>query len=90
MDLDPWSVANRLSIPSAVVWGDRDLQTWRPTSLPPDFKGAVLEIAGANHLLKREPRSRAELNGQTAMSAYGDDTPLADLAPVALWLKLLK
>ncbi len=90
LDLDPWGAAQRLTIPCAVVWGDRDIQTWRPATLPAEFKGAVLEIAGANHLLKREPRSRAELSGQTAMSAYGDDTPLADLAPLALWLRLLK
>ena len=90
LDLDPWGAAQRVNVPCAVVWGDRDIQTWRPATLPAEFKGAVLEIAGANHLLKREPRNRAELSGHTAMSAYGDDTPLADLAPLALWLRLLK
>jgi pimeloyl-ACP methyl ester carboxylesterase len=90
LDLDPWATAKRLSIPCAVVWGDRDVQTWKPEVLSPDFKGTVIQIPGANHLFKRETRDKATLNGETAMSAYGDSTPPADLSPVAVWLKALK
>lgn len=90
LDLDPWSLALRLPVPCAVVWGDRDVQTWKPEVLPADFKGTVLEISGANHLLKQETRPRKELDGRSAASAYGDSTPMADLSPVAEWLKALK
>jgi pimeloyl-ACP methyl ester carboxylesterase len=90
LDLDPWGTAQRLSVPCAVVWGDRDIQTWKPEALSPDFKGTVIQIPEANHLFKRETRDKATLNGATAMSAYGDDTPMADLTPVAVWLKGLK
>ena len=90
MDLDPWTMAQRLPVPCAVVWGDRDIQTWKPAAVPPEFKGTVLQIPGANHLLKRETRPLAELSGPTAISTYGDSTPLADLAPLAAWLKALK
>jgi len=90
LDLDPWGVAQRLPIPVAVVWGERDVQTWKPEVLPQDFKGTVLEIPGANHLFKQETRAKAGLTGATAMSAYGDDTPMADLTLVAAWLKGLK
>jgi hypothetical protein len=90
LDLDPWGAAQRLPMPCAVVWGDRDVQTWRPETLPAGFKGAVIQIPGANHLLKREAREKAGLSGANAMSAYGDDTPLADLSPLAQWLKALK
>jgi hypothetical protein len=58
--------------------------------MPADFKGTVLQIPQANHLFKRETRDKAKLDGATAMTAYGDSTPLADLAPVAAWLKALK
>jgi len=90
LDLDPWGMALRLSIPSAMVWGDRDIQTWKPAVVPPEFKGAIIQIPEANHLFKRETRDKAGLSGATAMSAYGDDTPMADLAPAAVWLKALK
>jgi hypothetical protein len=30
------------------------------------------------------------LNGMSAATAYGDGTPLADLAPLVAWLKALK
>jgi hypothetical protein len=90
LDLDPWGTAQRLPVPCAVVWGDRDIQTWKPEVLPPGFKGAVLQIAEANHLFKHETRDRASLSGLTAATTYGDSTPLADLTPLAVWLKLLK
>ena len=53
------------------------------------FTGTVMEIANANHLLKREDRPRSELNGASALSGYGDEVPLADLTPVVAWLKNL-
>ena len=90
LDLDPWGTAQRLPIPCAVAWGDRDIQTWKPEVLPPDFKGAVIQIPGANHLFKRETREKAGLSGAAAMSAYGDDTPLAELSALAAWLRTLK
>ena len=90
LDLDPWGTAQRLPVPCAMVWGDRDVQTWKPEPMPPDFKGAVIQVPQANHLLKRETREKSGLSGTAAMTAYGDDTPLADLSPVAAWLKGLK
>jgi hypothetical protein len=90
LDLDPWTTAQRLPVPSAVVWGDRDIQTWKPAVLPSEFKGAVIEIHEANHLFKRETRDRAGLDGQAAASAYGDSTPMADLTPLAAWLQQLR
>jgi hypothetical protein len=77
-------------VPYAIVWGDRDIQTWKPHALPPDFTGTVIQIPEANHLFKRETRSKSGLTGDIAMSTYGDGTPLADLSPVAEWLKALK
>jgi uncharacterized protein len=90
LDLDPWGTAQRLPVPCAVAWGDRDVQTWKPESLPPGFRGSVIEVSGGNHLFKRESREKAGLSGAAAMSAYGDDTPLADLSAIAEWLKALK
>ncbi len=90
LDLDPWALAARVAGPSAIVWGDRDVQTWRPATVPATYHGLVLDLPGANHLLKRETRPRSELAGASAMTAYGDGTPLADLAPLAAWLKELK
>jgi hypothetical protein len=90
LDLDPWATAQRLPIPCAMVWGDRDVQTWKPDALPTGFKGTVIQVPQANHLFKRELREKAGLSGMAAMSGYGDDTPLADLSPVALWLATLK
>jgi hypothetical protein len=89
LDLDPWPLAARVSSPAALVWGDRDIQAWKPAQIPPSFHGTVLEIPGANHLFKREPRPRTELNGVSALAGYGDEVPLADLAPVAAWIKAL-
>jgi pimeloyl-ACP methyl ester carboxylesterase len=89
MDLDPWQLASRVAVPLAAVWGDRDVQCWKP-AIPASFKGTVIDLPGANHLLKQESRSSEELNPALAISAYGDDTPLADLAPLAGWLKSLK
>jgi hypothetical protein len=88
MDLDPWRLASRVAVPHAAAWGDRDVQSWKPL-VPSTFRGAVLELPGANHLLKRETRPAAELSGANAASAYGDDTPMADLAPLATWLATL-
>jgi hypothetical protein len=90
LDLDPWGVAQRLPIPCAMVWGDRDIQTWKPDTIPPEFKGMVIQIPQANHLFKRETREKSSLSGIAAMTTYGDDTPLADLSLVALWLVALK
>jgi pimeloyl-ACP methyl ester carboxylesterase len=90
LDLDPWPVAARSPVPLAAVYGDKDAQTPKPEPLPSGFKGTVIDILNANHLLKQETRPRAELTGANAGSAYGDATPQADLSPVANWLKGLK
>jgi hypothetical protein len=90
LDLDPLALASRMAVPGCLVWGAKDVQTWKPESLPPGLKVPVVEIPDANHLLKREPRPRAGLNGANAGSAYGDDTPMADLAPLGDWLKSLR
>lgn len=90
LDLDPWGAAQRLPVPCAMVWGDRDLQAWRPEALPAEFKGTVIQIPEANHLFKRETRDRSGLSNASAMSAYGDDTPMADLSPMIPWLQALK
>lgn len=87
LDLDPWPLAVRAGVPVALVWGDRDIQAGRPAALPPGFQGTVLVIPEANHLLKRETRPRAGLDGASALAGYGDEVPLADLAPVAAWIK---
>ena len=90
LDLDPWALAQRLPVPCAVAWGDRDVQTWQPEAVPPGFNGTVIQVPEANHLFKRETRPRTGLDGASALAAYGDDTPLADLAPLARWLEALK
>ena len=89
LDLDPWGAVLRLPIPCAIAWGDRDIQTWKPDLVPAEFKGTVIQIPEANHLFKRETRAKAGLSGAAAMTTYGDSTPLADLAPLAAWLKTL-
>jgi hypothetical protein len=55
LELDPWGAAQRVAVPCAVAWGDRDAQTWKPEVIPPGFKGAVLQIPEANHLLNGNP-----------------------------------
>ena len=89
MDLDPWKLASRVVGPMAAAWGDRDVQCWKPV-IPQGFPGKVIDLPGANHLLKQEIRPRPDLNPALAMAAYGDDTPMADLGPIAGWLKTLK
>jgi hypothetical protein len=87
LDLDPWALAARVIGPVALVWGDRDVQARKPASIPASFHGTVLELPEANHLLRRETRPRSILDGTTALDGYGDEVPLADLAPVAAWIK---
>lgn len=90
LDLDPWAMASRAPVPVAVAWGGKDIQTWKPARIPEGFRGAVLEIPGANHVFRQEPRPRGELDGASALEGYRDDRPLADLAPISAWLKTLK
>ncbi len=90
LDLDPWGAAQRLPVPCALVWGDRDIQAWRPEVVPAGFKGAVIELPEANQFFKKEVRDRASLSGITAATTYGDATTFADLSPVARWLGGLK
>jgi len=80
----------RAPIPAALAWGDRDVQSWKPAAVPESFRGAVLEIPGANHLFRAEPRAKADLDPASALAAYGDDTPLADLSALAAWLRALR
>ncbi len=90
LDLEPWPLAAKLTIPCAVAWGDRDVQTWKPATLPANFPGKVLELKGANHLLKQERHTPEALRAGLAAVSYGDDTPMADLSPLAGWLAGLK
>jgi len=90
LDLDPWAFAARLTVPCALLWGDRDVQSPRPNLIPATFHGIVLDLPKANHLLKREERPLRDLNPGTAVSAYGEDTPLANLGALAEWLGTLK
>ena len=90
LDLDPWKLAARCPVPVAVVYGEEDMQSFPPAKAPADVHGAFLRIPDANHLLKREPRPATELTAPLAVSAYGDDTPLADLGKLAAWLKQVK
>jgi uncharacterized protein len=90
LDLDPWAMAGRSPVPLALVWGGKDIVATKPAAVPPTFPGAVLELPGANHLLKEEPRPRGDLDGASALEGYGDDRPLADLSPIAAWLKVLR
>ena len=90
LDLDPWAMAARVSAPVLAAWGDRDVQAWKPALLPAAFHGTALEVPGANHLFKREPRPKAQLDGASALAGYGDEVPLADLGPIAAWLKGLR
>lgn len=90
LDLDPWKLASRCPVAVAVVYGEEDMQSFPPAKAPDDFHGAFIRIPQANHLLKRETRAASDLTAPQAMSAYGDDTPLADLGKLAAWLKQLK
>ena len=90
LDLDPWGLAARCAAPVAIVYGEEDEQSFPPDKAPADFHGAFILIPQANHLLKRETRAKADLTAPLAMSAYGDDTPLADLTKLAAWVKQLK
>ena len=90
LDLDPWQLASRCPVPIAVIYGKEDMQSFPPPKAPDGFHGFFLLIPHANFLLKRETRSTSELSAAQALSAYGDDTPLADLSTVAEWLKGLK
>jgi pimeloyl-ACP methyl ester carboxylesterase len=90
LDLDPWAMAARVVVPMAAAWGDRDVQAFKPAVVPAAFPGTVLEIPDANHLLKREPRAKSQLDPESALSRYGDDSPLADLTLLEVWLKGLR
>lgn len=90
LDLDPWKLAARCPVPLAVAYGEEDEQSFPPSKAPDDFHGAFILIPQANHLLKRETRPKADLTAPLGVSAYGDDTPLADLTPLGAWLKTLK
>ncbi len=90
LDLEPLVLAGRVVLPMAIVWGDKDVQTWKPAELPEGLKSKVIELKDANHLLRKETRPRAELHGAHAMSTYNDETPMADLSPLAGWLGSLR
>jgi pimeloyl-ACP methyl ester carboxylesterase len=90
LDLDPWRLASRCPVPVALAYGEEDMQSPPPIKAPEDFHGAFLRIPQANHLLKRETRAVSGLSAASAVSAYGDDTPTADLDPLGAWLKALK
>ena len=90
LDLDPLAMAERAALPMAIVWGDKDVQTWKPEVLPKTLKPKVIELTDSNHLLRRELRPRTEIYGAKAMSGYSDSTPMADLSPLARWLENLR
>ena len=89
LDLEPLVMAERVALPMAIVWGDKDVQTWNPGTLPEALKAKVIELKDSNHLLRQETRPRSSLSGANAMSAYNDATPMADLSPLAGWLEKL-
>lgn len=89
-DLDHWPLAAAFKGPIAAVWAAADIQCPPPAAKPAGFPGPVITIRQANHLLRRETRDPATLTGQDALGTYGDDTPLADLAPLAAWLAGLR
>lgn len=90
LDLNPWALLARVSVPCALVWGDRDVQTPKPESIPGTYQGTVLVLPESNHFLRRETRPRAELDGAMGMSGYGGDTPMSDLGAMAAWLKRIQ
>ena len=89
LDLDPWLMAARFPGPLAALWGAQDALCPKPSPLPA-FRGAVLEIPDANHLLKRETRDSRGPSGFAVLYTFGDDTPLADLTPLEAWPKDLR
>ena len=90
LDLDPLKLAGRCPVPIALVYGEEDMQSFPPSKAPEGFHGAFILVPQANHLLKRETRPVSDLSASRAMTAYGDDTPLADLGRLAAWLKQIK
>jgi hypothetical protein len=89
LDLDPWAIASRLSIPNAVVWADKDIISFKPYGFSEIYKGSVIEMQNANHHFRQELRPKEGLNGASAASTYSDDAPLADLSAVIAWVKSL-
>lgn len=89
LDIDPWAVASRLSVPNAAVWGGKDIVTSKPPGIEGFYKGASIDLPNANHHFRQEPRPKDSLDGTSAASAYSDDAPLADLSAVAAWVKSL-
>ena len=89
LDLNPWAIASRLSIPNAAAWGGKDIITSKPPRLSEAYKGSIIEIPNANHHFREEPRSKDYLDGATAASNYSDDIPLADMSAVIAWIKSL-
>ncbi len=87
LDLDPWAMAARSPVPLAAAWGTKDLACPRPAAIPRTFPGQVIDLPGANHVLKAEPRTLADLDPRSALEGYGDDKPLADLTPLAAWIR---
>ncbi len=90
LDLEPLAMAERVAMPMAIVWGDKDVQTWKPATLPEALKPKAIDLKDSNHMLRKELRPRSELNGANALSTYNDDTPMADLSPLARWLEKLQ
>jgi hypothetical protein len=90
LDLDPWTMASRVPVPVAAAWGEKDVLAARPAQVPASFIGQTFVIPGANHVFRQEPRSRTELDAASALEGYKDDRPLADLSPLATWIKALK
>jgi len=90
LDLNPWVMASRISIPIAAVWGDKDIITYKPPRLSDVYKGTIIEIPNANHHFREEVRHRDALDGASAISNYSDDIPMADLSAVIAWIKSLR
>ena len=89
LDLDPWALLARCPVQAALAWGGKDLEAAKPDPIPATFKGAVIDLPDANHVLRREAREAATLRAPDALAAYADGTPLADLSPLAAWIRNL-
>jgi pimeloyl-ACP methyl ester carboxylesterase len=87
LDVDPWALASKLAVPCALAWGGKDAQNPKPEKIPTSYRGRIIDLPDANHLLKREDRVLASPPGPEALLNYGDSTPMADLSPLADWLK---